>query len=172
MTQGGQHVARMADITLASANDFLVDFDNVGFDFDLGPGDGIGSQDLDVDLGIDFGDGPIGGDANRTGVEDETMSVEVGRDAAIHRSPRESLDSHMFGKGIGDADILSVRSRAVSENPFNPDIDMDYGGDLGGMDLDLGIDFGDAPIADITLTEAAAAEARSPSRACKYASRV
>ncbi|THH10501.1 hypothetical protein EW145_g1287 [Phellinidium pouzarii] len=160
--QRGQHVARMADITLASANDLQFDFDDAGFGFDMGPDDGIGSQDLDVDLGIDFGDGPTGDDVDRTRPEDETMSVEVGRDAM--RSPRASLDSHVFGKGLPDMDILSTRSREASEHPFGTD--MDFGGDLGGMDIDLGLDFGDGAAGDYTMNEAVlrGSAARSPSR--------
>lgn len=146
---------------MASANDFQFELDDHGFGFDLGPGDGIGSQDLDVDLGIDFGDGP----ADHTRPEDETMSVEVGRDAAAMRSPRESLDSHLLGKGAQDMDVLSARSREASLG-----VDLDFGGDLGGMDFDLGLDFGDGTGADTTLGEAALGEAarRSPSRACKF----
>ncbi|KAH8119289.1 Rec8 like protein-domain-containing protein [Phellopilus nigrolimitatus] len=159
---GGQHVARMADITLASANDLQFDFDDAGFGFDLGPGDGIGSQDLDVDLGIDFGDGPAAEDADRTRIEDETMSVEVGRDAAALRSPRESLGSHFLGKDIADMDLLSTRSREASEHPFGAD--LDFGGDLGGMDIDLGLDFGDGVAGDNTMGGGAPG-ARSPSRA-------
>lgn len=137
----GQHVARMADITLASANDVQLDFDDPGYGFDLDGG--IGSQDYDLDLGIDFGDGPTAGDAERTRTEDETMSVEVGRDAAPPRSARESLDSHLLRRDGADLDVLSVRSREMSEHPFGADVDMDFGPDLGPMDIDLGLDFGD-----------------------------
>ncbi|EJD02734.1 uncharacterized protein FOMMEDRAFT_156068 [Fomitiporia mediterranea MF3/22] len=52
--QGGQHIARQTDITLASANDFQLDYNDIRFNIDIG-GDGIGSQD--IDLGLDFGDG-------------------------------------------------------------------------------------------------------------------
>ncbi|KAI5116755.1 hypothetical protein M0805_008368 [Coniferiporia weirii] len=163
--QGGQHVARMADITLASANDLQYDFEDAGFGFDLGPGDGIGSQDLEMDLGIDFGDGPTGEELERTSLEDETMSVEVGRDAAAMRSPRASLDSHLLGKGTPDLDALSMRSREASEHPFGAD--MDFGNDLAGMDIDLGLDFGDGVEVDNTLGDTALGglSARSPSRA-------
>ncbi|KAL5485109.1 MCD1 [Sanghuangporus weigelae] len=156
--QAGQHIARTADITLASANDFQFELDDHGLEFDLGPGDGIGSQD--VDLGIDFGDGP----ADQTRPEDETMSVEFGRDAGAMRSPRESLDSHLLGKGAQDIDVLSTRSREAS---FGAGMDFDFGADLGGMDVDLGLDFGEGTGADTTLGEPGLGEVarRSPSRA-------
>ena len=38
--------------------DFQFDFDDAEYGFDLGPSDGIGSQDYDIDLNLDFGDGP------------------------------------------------------------------------------------------------------------------
>lgn len=157
----------MADITLASANDLQFELDS-NFGFDLGPGEGIGSQDFDVELGIDFGDGPGVNNADRTLTEDETISVEMGRDAALPRSPRESLGSHLLGKDGVDLDILSNRSREASEHPLDAGLDMDFGGDLGGMDIDLGLDFGDGAIGDSTLDEVNGREqARSPSRACK-----
>ncbi|TFK53683.1 hypothetical protein OE88DRAFT_1626643, partial [Heliocybe sulcata] len=145
----GQHVAREADITLANAEDFQFNLDDGGYGWDLGPSDGIGSQDYEVDLGLDFGDG-----ASRL-EGDDSMSVEMGRDAASHRSARESIDSRFIGKGGAalDLDMLSQRSR--SEQPFGADVDMDFGPDLGGMDIDLGLDFGDGPGAtgagDVTM---------------------
>jgi cohesin complex subunit SCC1 len=128
----GQHLARTADITLATVDDFQMDFDNLD-NFALGPSDGIGSQDF-IDLGLDFGPG--------TGDEDETMSIEVGRDAAPPRAARESLDSRFLGgPGQDDFDMLSTKSREVSQHPFAPDIDMDFGPDIGDMDIDLGLNF-------------------------------
>ncbi|EJD02799.1 uncharacterized protein FOMMEDRAFT_107785 [Fomitiporia mediterranea MF3/22] len=154
--QGGQHIARQADITLASANDFQLDFDDHRFDIDIG-GDGIGSQDID-DLGIDFGDGPAG----PTGDDTMSVEVEVGRDAAAMRSPRESIGSHLLGK---DVDMVSVRSREASEHPFGGGMDFDFGGDIGMID-DLGINFGDGAAEVAPLGDAAGLEAarRSPSR--------
>lgn len=157
---------------MASTNDLQFDFDDPGLDFDLGPVDGIGSQDLEMDLGIDFGDGPSAQDPNQTRTEDETLSVEVGRrDDTAMRSPRASLDSHLLGNGLPDLDAITARSRGVSERPFGDDMDMDFGGDLG-MDLDLGLDFGDGTAGDITIGETGmgAGKERSPSRACMYAS--
>ena len=46
----------MADITLATADDIQFGLDDPNIGFDLG-GDGIGSQDFEFDLGINFGDG-------------------------------------------------------------------------------------------------------------------
>lgn len=165
----GQHVARAADITLASANDFQFGFDDPGLDFDLGPEDGIGSQDLDMDLGIDFGDEPAAQEADQTRPEDESMSVEIGRrDDHALGSPRISLNSHVLGNEMADLDALTARSRAVSEKPFGDDLDVDFGGDLG-MDLDLGLDFGDGTTGDITAGDISLGmnRERSPSRVCK-----
>jgi cohesin complex subunit SCC1 len=64
-----QHVARAADITLTVADDLPLDLDDPGYGFDLGPADGIGSGDFDIDLGLDFGDGTL------------NASVEQGRNA-------------------------------------------------------------------------------------------
>ncbi|OBZ70610.1 Cohesin subunit rad21 [Grifola frondosa] len=159
---GGQHIARTADITLATADDFHFDLDDPGYGFDLGPSDGIGSHDYEIDLGLDFGDGPAGGIDNSSRMEDDSMSVEVGRDAAMPRAARESLDSHLLGRNGADLDLdlLSNRSREASEHPFGADIDMDFGPDIGGMDLDLGLDFGDKP-----LSEHAPTPRLTPSRA-------
>ncbi|KAI0819965.1 Rec8 like protein-domain-containing protein [Trametes gibbosa] len=156
---GGQHIARAADITLGNA-DFTFDLEDTGYGFDLGPSDGIGSQDYDIDLNINFGDEPAPADRPTPRSEDDEMSVEVGRDAAAPRAFRESLDSHLIG-AQGDLDLLSVRSRAQSEDPFGmADVDMGFGPDVGGMDVDLGISFGDEP-----LSEHAPTPRLTPSRA-------
>ncbi|KAI0779378.1 Rec8 like protein-domain-containing protein [Fomes fomentarius] len=148
---GGQHIAREADITLGNA-DLQFDFDDTGYGFDLGPSDGIGSQDYELNL--DFGDEPAAAQRTPSRMEDDDMSVEVGRDAAPRRAFRESLDSHMIGAhGADDLDILSVRSRAQSEHPFGDDVDMGFGPDDGGMDVDLGISFGDEPLSEHALSE-------------------
>ncbi|KAL4078416.1 Rec8 like protein-domain-containing protein [Scleroderma yunnanense] len=151
----GHHVARQADITLQTAEDFQLDLDDPGYGFDLGPSDGIGSQDFgELDLGLDFGDGPLS-------VVDE--SIEVGRDAPTPRSARESLDSRMMGGTEKDADIFSRASRAPSEHGFGADMDIDmpFGPDVGGMDIDLGLDFGDGPLSEREKTPG---QTRSPSR--------
>ncbi|KAH7910585.1 Rec8 like protein-domain-containing protein [Hygrophoropsis aurantiaca] len=152
----GHHVARPADITLATADDFQFDLDDPGYGFDLGPSDGIGSHDFEIDLGLDFGDGPV---------SEADESVEQGRDAPVPRNARESLASHFMGRN-GDKDemdLLSNRSRDPSVHPYGADVDMDmgFGPDLGGMDVDLGLNFGDHPLSDREKTPG---QTRSPSR--------
>jgi cohesin complex subunit SCC1 len=141
-----QHIARAADITLSNAEELAYDFLEPDYGLDLGPEDGIGSQDFDLDLGISFGDG-----------DDVNVSVEQGRDAVASQF---SLDSNVLGKHTldKDLDLLSNASRQMSEHPFAPDVDM-FGGDFGG-DIDLGITFGDDP-------PKTPVQARSPSRACE-----
>jgi len=160
----GHYVARQADITLATGDDLHFDLDDQGYGFDLGPSDGIGSQDYDIDLGLDFGDGPASVAPSVAGrVEDDSMSVEVGRDAPLSRDYRQSIDSHLLGRPDTDLDILSQKSREPSEQPFGAEMDLDFGPDMG-MDIDLGLDFGDRPVEDREKTPG---QTRSPSRACE-----
>jgi cohesin complex subunit SCC1 len=152
-------MARQADITLTTADDLQFGVDDGGYGFDLGPSDGIGSQDYEVDLGLTFGDEPATPHARS---EADDMSVEVGRDAAPLRPPRESLDSHLLKQGEDELDILSHHSRAPSEHHF-PDV-MDFGfGPEERMDIDLDLDFGDRPASEGGKTPE---QTRSPSRAC------
>ncbi len=145
-----------------------MDLDDPDYGFDLEGG--IGSQDFDVDLGIDFGDGPAGDDTEKSGQADES-SVEVGRRyAGLDRSARESLGSHLMGGEGDELDAQSHRSREMSEHPFGADVNMDFGPDVGGMDIDLGLDFGDGPSAgDITMGEVPTQheKEKSVSRACQ-----
>ncbi|KAH8107984.1 Rec8 like protein-domain-containing protein [Cristinia sonorae] len=142
----GQHLARSADITLANADEFQFDFDAPDYGFDLGPSDGIGSQDFEeLDLGLDFGDGPVASVAEQDRAISEegedTMEVGVGRDAAPPRGFRESIGSHLLGDRRDDMDLLSYRSREASQlGDMN-----DFGPDIGDMEIDLGLDFGDQP---------------------------
>lgn len=120
--------------------------DDIGYDFDLGPADGIGSQDFELDLGLDFGDGPKRDEGEDI---DDSMSVEVAREAITLRDPRDSLDSALLGNVDfdKDMDIRSIHSREPSEVPLSGgilDLDMDPG-----IDLDLGIDFGEHQLFDI-----------------------
>ncbi|KAI9442635.1 Rec8 like protein-domain-containing protein [Lactarius indigo] len=119
----GHHMARQADITLATADDLQFGVDDGGYGFDLGPSDGIGSQDYEVDLGLTFGDEPA---TPRERSEADDLSVEVGRDAAPPRAPRESLDSHLLGQGVEEVELLSHHSRAPSEHPFANDMDFGF----------------------------------------------
>lgn len=161
----GQHIARSADITLAAAEDFQFDFEGPGFD-DLDP-HAIGSQDFeDLELGLDFGDGVVSVRARSRSIArasseaDESMDIEYGRDAAVARHPRESLDSYLMerrGAEEMDIDAPSYRSREPSLHPFGDD---DLG--LGGEDInleDLAIGF------DVPPPELEQVPALSPSRA-------
>jgi cohesin complex subunit SCC1 len=152
-------MARQADITLTTADDLQYGVDDNGYGFDMGPSDGIGSQDYEVDLGLTFGDEPTPRD--RSEIDD--MSVEVGRDAAPPRAPRESLDSHLLKQGGDEFDVFSHHSRAPSEHPFGNDMDFGFGPDAG-LNIDLDLDFGDRPISEGGKTPE---QTRSPSRACE-----
>jgi cohesin complex subunit SCC1 len=154
-------MARQADITLTTADDLQYGVDDNGYGFDLGPSDGIGSQDYEVDLGLTFGDEPT---TPRDRSEVDNMSVEVGRDAAPPRAPRESLDSHLFKQGGDELDMLSHLSRAPSEHPFGDDMDFGFGPEAG-LNIDLDLDFGDRPVSEGGKTPE---QTRSPSRACGY----
>ena len=154
---GGQHIARKADITLQTTDDFQLGYES---EFEtLGPTDGIGSQDFEeLDLGLDFGDGapaPAPPASSPPHEDDESMEIEFGRDAAPPRPPRESLGSELLGRGDDqmDIDILSHRSREPSEHPFDADMTLELG-----PDIDLGLDFGDHEQTP-RLT---------PSRACEF----
>jgi cohesin complex subunit SCC1 len=161
----GQHQARVDDITLRTADDFQR-FDAVDA-FDIGPADGIGSQDFnDLDLGINWGDEPQA--SSERDDHEERMSIDgsigVGRDAA---SRAESVGSHLMGKHTLDIDLLSHMSgsRATSEHPFGADMDVDMGGvDLG----DFGIGFDEPMAIEPEPTTKTPEETRSLSRACEY----
>ncbi|KAG2020491.1 Rad21 protein [Coprinopsis cinerea AmutBmut pab1-1] len=146
LRDSGHHQAQIEDITLPLTNglDHFGTFDN----FDIGPSDGIGSQDFqDIDLGIDWDGAPAR--ENEDGMSVDHESIGVGRDAASVHSMR-SFHLNGISKGI-DLDMQSIRSlsRDPSEPPFQSQMDMDFP-DFGGMDLgDLGIGF-DQPV-DVPL---------------------
>ncbi|KAG9101751.1 sister chromatid cohesion protein 1 [Ceratobasidium sp. UAMH 11750] len=151
-----QNLARPGDITLASAADVVLTLDDAGYGFDLGPLDGIGSQDLD--LGLDYDD--LGPEPSRKDDEgDETMGVELGRDAPVPRSARESLASALLGAGGEDLDRLTERSRSKTREPsIGAEGDTGLGfmdvdvGDFGG-DLNLGIGFDEPPLVPELIPE-------------------
>lgn len=156
----GQHIARRADVTLAAFDDFQMDYAGY-YDLDLGPDDGIGSQDYALPL--DFGPQPEAEEpaegSEAPGPEDETMSVEVGREAAPPRAPRESLDSRLLGRGREDLEGLSAVSRAVSEQPYD-----DFG--LGAGDLTIeGLTFDDVALPVISDREKTPGQT---TRACRF----
>ncbi|KAF8919935.1 Rec8 like protein-domain-containing protein [Mucidula mucida] len=149
LTDGRQHLARAADITLPPSDNFGLEFD---FFDDEG---GIGSQD--VDLGIDFGpDGNMDVDMDNLSV---AGSVGVGRDAVVGN---DSIGSHLLGD---DLDFMSNRSksRGASEHPFDNDmnVDMPNFDDINMGEFGIGFDLPDIP-ADGEKTPG---QDRSPSRA-------
>ncbi|KEP54568.1 motif of rad21/Rec8-like protein [Rhizoctonia solani 123E] len=136
-----QNIARAGDITLANAGDITLALDDTGYGFDLGPLDGIGSQDIDFDLGLDLDIERAPSARDDEG--DETMSLEAPRDAPAPRSARESLASGFRGHGDDDLDRLSQRSRSKTrELTFEPEAGPGF--DVTGMDIDLdgGLDLG------------------------------
>ena len=130
---GGRHLAREADINLPAHDDFVMTLD---------AGDSIG---LDIDVGGDFGDLGItfGGDEPEMArgmdldMNEDSLVVELGRDAMDHRSAHESVVSAL--RGDPDLDRLSVHSKEPSESRFDG-LDMNL--DFGEAAMDLGIDFG------------------------------
>jgi cohesin complex subunit SCC1 len=120
----GHHQAHVDDITLRTAADTFQNFD-LNDPFDIGPVDGIGSQDF-LDLGLDpWGDGEKPSEND----ENDNMSVDgsvgVGRDLPV---VEESLDAQfMRNNGDMDMDIFSnhSKSRGGSEHPFNGDMNID-----------------------------------------------
>ncbi|KAF7361944.1 RAD21 protein [Mycena venus] len=132
----GHHQANVDDITLRTAADTFQNFD-IDDPFDIGPPDGIGSQDFD--LGLDWGDGEKPSENDENDEMSVDGSVGVGRDLPVMD---ENLDAQfMLNNGDVDMDIFShhSKSREGSEHPFDGDMNMDMN-----MDIDLGINFGDA----------------------------
>jgi cohesin complex subunit SCC1 len=123
----------------------------------LGPSDGIGSEDYE--LGLTFGDEAT---TPRERSEADDLSVEVGRDAAPPRAPRESLDSHLLGQGVEELELLSRHSRAPSEHPFADDMGFGFGPEEG-LNIDLDLDMDDHPVSEGGKTPG---QTRSPSRFC------
>nr|GAT57648.1 RAD21 protein [Mycena chlorophos] len=143
----GHHQAHIDDITLRTAADTVQSFD-LNDPFDIGPSDGIGSQDF-LDLGLDWGDKPE---------NEDNMSIDgsvgVGRDLP---TVDESLDAQFLDNNNNmDIDLFSnhSKSRQGSEHPFD--------GDMMNIDLpDIGLDinFGDG---DKTPGQARSSRASSP----------
>ncbi|KAF8993721.1 Rec8 like protein-domain-containing protein [Cyathus striatus] len=157
----GHHQAHIDDITLRTADDFQ-HFD-LNDPFDIGPTDGIGSQDLD--LGINW-DEHSDKDAFSRGRNLDEMSVDgsvgVARDAASRRDSIASIfrDQEQAGMDIDDVSNHS-KSRELSET-FAGDMNMDFP-DLEGMDLgEWGVGFEDP---GLQIGEKTPRQTRSPSRA-------
>ncbi|KAJ1304775.1 hypothetical protein OPQ81_005911 [Rhizoctonia solani] len=148
-----QNLARPGDITLANVGDITLALDDTGYGFDLGPLDGIGSQDIDLGLDLDEERAPSLKDADG----DESMAPEAPRDAPTPRSARESLASFLR-PGDDDWERLSQRSRSKTreltlepEPAFDVGMDIDIGGEGG---LNLGISFDEPSVLAPTLEEA------------------
>jgi hypothetical protein len=130
---GGRHLAREADINLPAHDDFVMTLD---------ASDGFG---LDIDVGGDFGDLGInfGGDDLEMArgmdldMNEDSLAVELGRDAMDHRSTQGSVVSAL--RGDADLDHLSVHSKEPPESRFD-DLGMNL--DFGEAAMDLGVDFG------------------------------
>ncbi|KAJ7132807.1 Rec8 like protein-domain-containing protein [Mycena crocata] len=134
LPQQGHHQAHVDDITLRTAADAFQNYD-VSDPFDIGPSDGIGSQDF-LDLGLDWGDGEKPSENDEMDNMSVDGSIGVGRDLP---HVEESLDAQFMRNGDMDLDIFSnhSKSRGGSEHPFNSDMNIDM------PDFDLGIGFGD-----------------------------
>ncbi|KAJ7680265.1 Rec8 like protein-domain-containing protein [Mycena polygramma] len=151
MPPQGHHQAHVDDITLRTAADTFQNFD-INDPFDIGPSDGIGSQDF-LDLGLDWGD-----EKPSENDENDNMSVDgsvgVGRDLPV---VEEALDAQfMRNNGDMDIDLLSSHSRGGSEHPFNGDMNIDM------PDFDLPIDFGDTNGREKTPGQSRSSRASSP----------
>ncbi|EPQ30467.1 uncharacterized protein PFL1_01993 [Pseudozyma flocculosa PF-1] len=147
---GSSHVARAADITLPH-----VDYTTFDDTFDISSGiDGIASQDFDPDGGLDLGledDLPeattmrrdeLGrlvdenGDPIAGGIEDDSLSIGVGRDAPSETG-RQSVASMLNLGKDGELQLGSELGGSVRAPSIGlPDFDM------GGDGLDLGLDDG------------------------------
>lgn len=153
----GHHQAHIEDITLRIADDYQL---GVNDPFEIGPSDGIGSQDFnDLDLGIHWGDEQN----DKSDMMSMGGSVGVGREAQDYGN---DIEPTLFGEhGLNmDLDILSHRSKSrdPSEQPFGPGMDIDT---FPEVDLgDLGIGFDNPPDG---VNEKTPSQTRSPSRACE-----
>ncbi|KAI0030791.1 Rec8 like protein-domain-containing protein [Vararia minispora EC-137] len=152
----GHHVARQADITLAD-DELAYAMSDHGLDPDLGLPDGIGSQDFEIDLGLDMADGPLtpAPASSVRAPSEDSMSIGVGRDAATSRAPRQSLGSRFLGEQDVDMDVFSHHSRQPSREPdafgFGDDFGVaDFGGD---MNIDLGLDLENPEQEDMTIAK-------------------
>jgi cohesin complex subunit SCC1 len=162
--QGHHHQAHVDDITLRTVDVFqLAGVDDA---FEIGPSDGIGSQDYnDVDLGIDWDGEPRNEPNDRSDMMSVDGSVGVGRDAYIGRDSLEP--GHIFGNGYGvefDAFSQREKSREASEAPSGMDMNLDIP-DLGVDLAEFGIGFDDVHPAEESVLDLDAIPALS--RACK-----
>ncbi|KAH7339810.1 Rec8 like protein-domain-containing protein [Rhizoctonia solani] len=158
-----QNIARLGDITLANTGDITLAMDDTGYGFDLGPLDGIGSQDIDFDLGLDLDEERA--PSAREGDGDETMmSLEAPRNRPAPRPARESLASDFQRRGDEDLDRLSQRSRSQTHE-LTPEPEFGPGFDVTGMDtvmggfdggIDLGIELDEPSALDVTPATPAA----------------
>ncbi|KAF8894892.1 Rec8 like protein-domain-containing protein [Gymnopilus junonius] len=151
----GHHQAHVDDITLRTADDYQL---GISDPFDIGPSDGIGSQDFnDLDLGIQWDD-----ERN-----DKSEMMSLGGSVGMGREAQDfgnDIEPALLGEhGLNmDLDILSHRSKSrnASEQPFAAGMEIDT---FPEVDLgDLGIGFGNPPD---DFNNKTPSQTRSPSRA-------
>jgi len=149
----GHYQAHIDDITLRPADNFQLGVDDP---FELGPSDGIGSQDFnDLDLGIHWEDEQI----DKSVASSAEESVGVGRrDAHFHEN---SIDIDLAGNHDFNMDMDMLSQRSKSRAPSEMEIDAFQDVDLG----DLGIGFDDSPPLDHSGREPS--ERQFSSRACE-----
>lgn len=145
----GQHMARMADITLNGGNDFAFQMDDPYADpfvFE----EGLDSQIIDLNLdGMD-----VDQEANK---EDDSMSVEVGRDAG---NVSNSIERSYGDAGAGEPGGWGDNNIGNDLGDFN---NFEFDVPEGGL-FDL-----DAPVEQVPdLVGGAAPQEKAQSPACKY----
>ncbi|KZV63378.1 hypothetical protein PENSPDRAFT_616694 [Peniophora sp. CONT] len=152
------HVARHADITLASAQDLEFDLaSDAGFEHsNVGPSDGLGSQDfldLDVELPGDEQASARGSSIHEH--SEDSMSIGVGRDAPARRTARQSMASNLLGGHEGEDIDMGGYSRAASADDFGDDggnlVQLDFG-DLMDLEAPAFPDLDEPPVADVAQT--------------------
>ncbi|KAG8814902.1 sister chromatid cohesion protein 1 [Serendipita sp. 399] len=134
---GGKHLAREADINLPMQEDFMMNLDG-GAEWNLDLEDG-GFGELDLNFG----------EPTLNDLDEDSMAIEIPRDAVQARSARESLASAIRGKAdITEADIFSRDSGDFADTDMNlgdmGDLALDFGDVMGNLGDDAGGDQSEA----------------------------